>query len=120
MGEALQLFDKISLFDKKCLLNVKVLEAAEAAAQKMTTHQEADDQVKALKERYNTVKKVSDEWMKKVETLSRSGSSWIQLCVNSMTGWPRTRQLRERTSSLWRKWSQLSVNSRIYSKKRRG
>ena len=26
-------------------------------------------QVKALKERYNTVKKVSDEWMKKVETL---------------------------------------------------
>jgi len=69
LPEALQLFDKISLFDKKCLLNVKVLEAAEAAAQKMTTHQEADDQVKALKERYNTVKKVSDEWMKKVETL---------------------------------------------------
>merc|ERR1712198_733158 len=58
LPEALQLFDKISLFDKKCLLNVKVLEAAEA-----------DDQVKALKERYNTVKKVSDEWMKKVETL---------------------------------------------------
>merc|ERR1719347_725494 len=69
LPEALQLFDKISLFDKKCLLNVKVLEAAEDAAQKMTTHQEADDQVKALKERYNTVKKVSDEWMKKVETL---------------------------------------------------
>merc|ERR1711973_146061 len=69
LPEALQLFDKISLFDKKCLLNVKVLEAAEAAAQKMTTHQEADDQVKALKERYNSVKKVSDEWMKKVETL---------------------------------------------------
>ena len=45
LPEALQLFDKISLFDKKCLLNVKVLEAAEAAAQKMTTHQEADDQV---------------------------------------------------------------------------
>merc|ERR1711973_937855 len=37
LPEALQLFDKISLFDKKCLLNVKVLEAAEAAAQKMTT-----------------------------------------------------------------------------------
>jgi len=69
LPEALQLFDKISLFDKKCLLNVKVLEAAEAAAQKMTTHQEADDQVAALKGRYNTVKKVSDEWMKKVETL---------------------------------------------------
>merc|ERR1712025_62670 len=58
LPQALQLFDKISLFDKKCLLNVKVLEAAEAAAQKMTTHQEADDQVAALKGRYNTVKKV--------------------------------------------------------------
>ena len=46
-----------------------MLEAAETASKKMTTHQEADDQVAALKERYNKVKKVADEWMKKVETL---------------------------------------------------
>jgi len=69
LPQAVDLFDKISLFDKKCLMNYKVLEAAENASQKMTTHQEADDQVAALKERYNKVKKVADEWMKKVETL---------------------------------------------------
>ena len=69
LAQALALHDKISVFDKKCVMNYKVLEAAEEAAQKMTTHQEADEQVVALKERYNKVKKVSDEWMKKVETL---------------------------------------------------
>jgi len=69
LPEALGLFDKISLFEKKCLLNFKVLEAADTAAKKMTTHQEADDQVASLKERYNKVKNVSDAWMKKVETL---------------------------------------------------
>jgi len=69
LPQALALFDKISLFDKNCLGNFRVLEAAEAAAKRMTTHQEADDQVAALKERYNKVKKISDEWMKKVETL---------------------------------------------------
>ena len=35
----------------------------------MTTHQEADDQVAGLKGRYSKVKTVSDQWMKKVETL---------------------------------------------------
>jgi len=69
LPEALGLFDKISMFEKKCLLNFKVLEAADTAAKKMTTHQEADDQVASLKERYNKVKNVSDGWMKKVETL---------------------------------------------------
>ena len=35
----------------------------------MTTHQEADDQVAGLKARYSKIKTVSDQWMKKVETL---------------------------------------------------
>ena len=35
----------------------------------MTTHKEADDEVAALKVRYDKVKAVSDEWMKKVDTL---------------------------------------------------
>jgi len=69
LPQALALFDKISLFEKKCLMNFKVLEAAEAASQRMTTHQEADDQVAAMKTRYSKVKTVSDAWMKKVETL---------------------------------------------------
>jgi len=69
LPQALALYDKISLFEKKSEMNYKVLEAADAAAKKMTTHQEADDQVASLKGRYNKVKKVSDDWMKKVETL---------------------------------------------------
>ena len=69
LPQALALYDKISLFEKKSEMNYKVLEAADAAAMKMTTHQEADDQVASLKGRYNKVKKVSDDWMKKVETL---------------------------------------------------
>jgi len=69
LPQALALYDKISLFEKKCLMNFKVLEAAEAASQKMTTHQEADDQVAGLKARYSKIKTVSDQWMKKVETL---------------------------------------------------
>ena len=39
-------------FDNGCLTNLAILEGASAAATKMTTHKEADDEVKALKERY--------------------------------------------------------------------
>ena len=35
----------------------------------MTTHQEADDEVAALKTRYDKVKAVADSWVKKVDTL---------------------------------------------------
>jgi len=69
LPEALELFDKISMFDKKCLLHLNVLQTAEAASKKMTTHQEADDQVVEMNGRYLKVKKVSDEWLSKVETL---------------------------------------------------
>eukprot|EP00092_Neocalanus_flemingeri_P009492 GFUD01010219.1.p1 GENE.GFUD01010219.1~~GFUD01010219.1.p1 ORF type:complete len:600 (+),score=193.74 GFUD01010219.1:194-1993(+) len=69
LPEALELFDKISMFDKKCLLHLNVLQTAESASKKMTTHQEADDQVTEMNGRYQKVKKVSDEWLNKVETL---------------------------------------------------
>jgi len=69
LPEALELYDKISMFDKKCLLHKNVLQTAEAASKKMTTHQEADDQVVELNKRYEKVKKISDEWLNKVETL---------------------------------------------------
>ena len=69
LPEALELFDKISMFDKKCLLHSNVLQTAEAASKKMTTHQEADDQVAEMNKRYQKVKKVSDDWLGKVENL---------------------------------------------------
>lgn len=48
---------------------LKVLEAAEAAAKKMTTHVEADAEVAALKARYSKVKAHSDTFVAKVDTL---------------------------------------------------
>lgn len=46
-----------------------MLDTANAAALKMTTHKEADGEVIALKGRYEQVKKVVDEWVQKVNTL---------------------------------------------------
>ena len=69
LPEAVALFDKISLFDRNCLRYKKVLDAAKAASLKMTTHQEADEQVAEMDGRYNKVKSVADGWMAKVTTL---------------------------------------------------
>merc|ERR1719175_242954 len=60
---------KPSTLDKASLNYLKVLEAADSAAKKMTTHEEADKEVAALKERYNKVKGASDQWVAKVDTL---------------------------------------------------
>merc|ERR1712032_1705422 len=51
------------------LNEVKALSAASDASKKMTTHEEADNEVAALMERYNKVKAVADEWVQKVDTL---------------------------------------------------
>merc|ERR1711936_1265425 len=60
--------------------------AAEAAAQKMTTHTEADTEVAGLKERYNKVKAVSDSWVKKLEVLVKE---WVLLdnTVTELNSW---------------------------------
>merc|ERR1712079_841292 len=62
------------------------LEASETGANKMTTHKEADVEVAGLKERYNKVKGVSDEWMKKADTLVKE---WKLLdnTVNELNSW---------------------------------
>merc|ERR1712088_1129913 len=44
------------------------LDEAKAAAQKMTSHETADTEVAALRERYTKVKAVSDEWVAKDKT----------------------------------------------------
>jgi len=78
--------DKVLNFDKTTVSYQKVLAAAEAAAQKMTTHAEADTEVAALKERYNKVKATSDEWVKKVDTLVKE---WVLLdnTVTELNSW---------------------------------
>merc|ERR1712012_316854 len=67
LNEVKALNDKVNNFDKTCLNYLKVLDAANAAAQKMTTHKEADDEVAGLRERYSKVKSVTDlnSWVAK-------------------------------------------------------
>merc|ERR1712088_123417 len=78
--------DKVKTFDKNCINFMKVLTAADAAAQKMTTHTEADAEVAGLRERYNKVKAVSDTWMKKLEVLVKE---WVLLdnTVTELNSW---------------------------------
>merc|ERR550519_2572692 len=86
LSEVKALSDKVTTYDKTCLNYIKVLEAAEAASKKMTTHAEADAEVAALKERYQKVKKVSEEWVKKVDTLMKE---WVLLdnTVTELNSW---------------------------------
>merc|ERR1712240_611739 len=82
LAEVKALNDKVTTYDKTCLNYIKVLEAAEAASKKMTTHAE----VAALKERYKKVKAVSEEWVKKVDTLMKE---WVLLdnTVTELNSW---------------------------------
>merc|ERR550534_3637981 len=59
LDEASALAEKVHGFEKACVDHLKVLEAADSAAKKMTTHKEADDEVAALKQRYTKVKTVA-------------------------------------------------------------
>merc|ERR1712173_530323 len=86
LNEVKALHEKASTFDKTCLTYAKVLDAANGAAQKMTTHAEADSEVAALRERYAKVKAVSDEWVKKVDILLKE---WTLLdnTVTELNSW---------------------------------
>merc|ERR1719356_64074 len=69
LNEVKALHEKVHTFEKTCLKYLKVLTAASDASKKMTTHEEADNEVAALMDRYNKVKAVADEWVQKVDTL---------------------------------------------------
>merc|ERR1712088_78978 len=86
LNEVKALHEKVSTFDKTCLTYAKVLDAANGAAQKMTTHGEADAEVAALKERYAKVKATSDERVKKVDVLLKE---WTLLdnTVTELNSW---------------------------------
>jgi len=86
LDEAKALHDKIHTFDKSCIDHLKLLEAANAASQKMTSHETADTEVAALRERYAKVKAVSDEWVNKVDILVKE---WTLLdnTVTELNSW---------------------------------
>merc|ERR1712112_95877 len=76
LNEVKALNDKVLGFDKNCVNYLKVLTSAQGAAQKMTTHAEADAEVAGLKTRFDAVKAVSDTWVKKCDVLVKE---WILL-----------------------------------------
>jgi len=86
LDEANAMFANVNDFDKACLKHLDILNSASTAANKMTTHKEADTEVAGLKERYDKVKAVSDEWLKKVDTLVKE---WKLLdnTVNELNSW---------------------------------
>ncbi len=69
LEEANATFASVKDFEGACEKNIKILKSAADASGKMTTHKDADDEVKLLQERYEKVKSVADEWVKKVDTL---------------------------------------------------
>merc|ERR1711887_175552 len=86
LSEVQALNEKVLGFDKNCVNYLKVLTAAQAAAQKMTTHTEADAEVAALKARYDAAKNVSNSWVAKVDTLVKE---WVLLdnTVTELNSW---------------------------------
>merc|ERR1712038_403423 len=86
LDEVKALNDKVTNFDKSCGSYLKVLDAAKGAAQKMTTHKEADDEVSALRERFDKVKAVSETWVKKCEVLVEE---WVLLdnTITELNSW---------------------------------
>merc|ERR1712045_646741 len=86
LHEAAALSQKVHKYESQCADNLKVLEAANAAAIKMTTHKDSDAEVAALKERYVKVKGVADAWVKKVDTLVKE---WTLLdnTVTKLNAW---------------------------------
>merc|ERR1711963_945168 len=86
LDEVKALNDKVNSFDKTCVNYLKVLQAAEGASLKMTTHTEADSEVAALKARFDKVKAVSETWVKKCEVLVKE---WVLLdnTVTELNSW---------------------------------
>ena len=86
LDDANAMFASVNDFDQSCLKHLKILEDATTAANKMTTHKEADSEVKELKDRYAKVKAVSDEWLKKVDTLVKEWKL-LDSTVNDLNSW---------------------------------
>jgi len=86
LDEVKALKDRVFSSDKNTSNYLKVLDAANAAAQKMTTHTEADVEVAALRARYDKVKTTSDDWVKKVDILYKE---WTLLdnTVTELNSW---------------------------------
>jgi len=89
LDEANAIFAAVKDFKISCEKNMKVLEAASAAANKMTTHKDADTEVADLKVHYEKVKTVADDWVAKVETLVKEWQL-LDTTVTELNTWVST------------------------------
>ena len=86
LDEANATYKSVKEFEESCAKNLKILTDATGASLKMTTHIDADNEVKELKERYEKVKVVADEWVKKVDTLVKEWQL-LDSTVNELNSW---------------------------------
>ena len=86
LDEVKALNDKVAGFSKGTDNYLKVLVAAETAAKRMTSHEEADKEVAALKGRFDKVKEVSNGWVAKVDTLLKEWTL-LDTTVTELNTW---------------------------------
>merc|ERR1719499_135398 len=67
--EAYEILGDSKNFQEECEARLKVLEEAAASAQKMTYHQDADEQVAKFQERWVKAHEISKEWVARMTTL---------------------------------------------------
>ena len=117
LDEANALYAACKEFQESCDKNLKILTAANGAAQKMTTHKDADDEVAALKGDYEKVKLVADEWMKKVDTLVKEWKL-LDSTVSELNSWvAEDRKEGEQQFSLEKMESTLGELKNIFKEK---
>jgi uncharacterized coiled-coil protein SlyX len=117
LDEANAMFISVKEFVSSCEKNLKILTEATTAANKMTTHKDADAEVEVLKGRYAKVKDVADEWFKKVETLVKE---WMLLdsTVCELNSWvAEDRKEGEQQFSLEKMESTLGELKNIFKEK---
>merc|ERR1711944_180052 len=76
LDEANAMFAAVKSFEASCSKHLKVLTEAAGAANKMTTHKEADVEVAELNVRYEKVKVVAKEWQLLDNTVTEL-NSWV-------------------------------------------
>merc|ERR1712037_1038138 len=77
-------------FQDECEAKLKILEEAACSASKMTTHDDADKQVAAFKERWVSVHETTKEWVARMTTLVEC---WNKLDgnVGELSSWVTTK-----------------------------
>merc|ERR1719220_2759386 len=88
--ESCEILGNSKSFQDECEAKLKILEEAACSASKMTTHEDADNQVAAFKERWVSVHETTKEWVARMTTLVEC---WNKLDgnVGELSSWVNTK-----------------------------